>query len=305
MFLVGALTVVLCMILRASDIVFRTSVLNSCSIIFIVGGEHIIAAVMLWIFSRLKKSQPIKLSITQWMSLIFIGCGVSVGGVWCFTKAFLYINPAIVILLQKLQPIVIILLSSMFLKEKINLKFLIFSILAIISAYFMSFGFLPIDFSMNLKGVSYALGAVCLWGAGTVVGKSLIADISPFDMSRYRYYIGAWFCLILFSCIYLGSFDNNIIKSNFETLISLKSNIFALVYMALISGGLLSLYLYYLGLKRITASLSGILELFYPISSVILSWLVLGYEFKWYELVFGSLVLVFMSFATFTTRSRS
>lgn len=305
MFLVGVLAVVLCMILRASDIIFRSSVLDSCSIVFIVGVEHIIGAVVLWIFSRLKKVQPIKLGITQWMSLIFIGCGVSVGGVWCFTKAFLYINPAIVILLQKLQPIIIILLSSLFLKERISLKFLIFSILGIISAYFMSFGFLPIDFSMNLKGVLYALGAVCLWGAGTVVGKNLIADISPFDMSRYRYYIGAWFCLILFSCIYLGSFDNNIIKSNFETLISLKSSMFALIYMALISGGLLSLYLYYLGLKRISASLSGILELFYPVSSIILSWLVLGYEFKWYELVFGSLVLIFMSFATFTTRSRS
>ena len=302
MFLVGVVFLVVCMVLRASDILFRTSIIDNCSIIFLIGMEHILASVVIWLISRIKKAEKLKLTASQWLGLIFVGCGASVGGIWCFTTAFLYINPAIVILLQKLQPIVVMVLSFIFLQEKITRWFVVFSVLGIISAYFMSFGFNPIDTNITATGVCYALGAVVLWGGGTVVGKNLLKDITVFNMTKYRYYMGALFCSVLFLAIFSLSFSDNIIKTDFITLSSSNRSMISLLYMSLISGGVLSLYLYYLGLKRVSASMAGIIELLYPVSSLILSWAILGYKFHWYEMVFGGLLLVFMSLATLSSR---
>ncbi len=304
MFFIGVALLIICMLLRASDILFRTSVIDSCSVIFLIGVEHIIASVIMWLISVVKKTPRLKLTVSGWLGLVFVGCGASVGGIWCFTTAFLYINPAIVIILQKLQPIVVLVLSVIFLQEKITKWFVIFSILGIISAYFMSFGFNPIDTHITLSGVGYALGAVILWGAGTVVGKKLLKDVGVFDMTKYRYYVGALFCISLFIAVFISSYSNNFIKTDFLTMINSNRSMMAVVYMSLISGGVLSLYLYYQGLSKVSASLSGVIELFYPVSSLLLAWGVLGYKFHWYELVFGSLLLLFMSLATLSSRTK-
>ena len=306
MFFIGVILLIVCMVLRATDILFRTSVIESCSVIFLIGMEHIIATVVMWLISRIKKTQKLKLTLFQWGGLIFVGCGASVGGIWCFTKAFLYMNPALVILLQKLQPIVVLSLSFIFLREKISRSFVIFSLLGVVSAYFMSFGFDfnwgQTDTGSTTYGVIYALLAVALWGGGTVVGKNLLKDISVFDMTKYRYYIGALFCFLVFVVVLGTSFSDNFIRKDFINLFDSKISVISLIYMSLISGGVLSLYLYYLGLQKVSASLSGIIELFYPVSSLILSWAVLGYSFHWYELVFGGLLLVFMSCATLSSK---
>ena len=306
MLFMGVTLLIVCMVLRATDILFRTTVIESCSVIFLVGMEHIIATVVMWLLSRIKKTEKLKLTLFQWIGLIFVGCGASVGGIWCFTKAFFYMNPALVILLQKLQPIVVMLLSFIFLREKITRFFILFSILGVVSAYFMSFGFnfegIHTDMSSTVYGIIYSLLAVVLWGGGTVVGKNLLKDISVFDMTKYRYYIGALFCTVVFLVVLGSSFTDNFIKDDFIALYNSRSSQIFLIYMSLISGGVLSLYLYYLGLKKVSASLSGVIELFYPVSSLILSWAVLGYTFHWYELVFGGLLLVFMSCATLSSR---
>ena len=60
------------------------------------------------------------------MSFFIVGGVGSALSTLAFTKAFGLINPSLVILLQKLQPVVAITLSAVFLKEKINSRSLFF-----------------------------------------------------------------------------------------------------------------------------------------------------------------------------------
>ncbi|MEI8634470.1 DMT family transporter [Vibrio sp. PP-XX7] len=59
--------------------------------------------------------------------LIFIGGVGSALGTLAYTEAFHYLNPTIVILLQKLQPVVAILLAYLVLKEQIQSSFLLWA----------------------------------------------------------------------------------------------------------------------------------------------------------------------------------
>jgi drug/metabolite transporter (DMT)-like permease len=157
--------------------------------------EHLIACVALlpWFpgFAPLKKLSP-----KDWFLLLYIACGVSVGGILCFTTAFGLINPAVVILLQKLQPIVTITLSIVFLRERIAKSFYPLAALAMAAGYVLVFGFHLPDNILHgdaIVGAMLALAATALWGSGTALGKSLLTRMEPKLLTRYRYFFGLAF----------------------------------------------------------------------------------------------------------------
>ena len=155
----GPLFIVLCMFLRGTDILFRKITLSGITPLELITLEHLIACIallpLLPNFRILKK-----LSAYDLFCLAFVSFGASVLGILCFTTAFNYINPAIVILLQKLQPVVTIFLSVLILKETIHKGFYLWATIAILSGYILSFGFtLPaLSFqSLQFKGIFFAL----------------------------------------------------------------------------------------------------------------------------------------------------
>ncbi|MCL4278097.1 MAG: EamA family transporter, partial [Ignavibacteriaceae bacterium] len=75
-------------------------------------------------------------------------------GTMAITKALFYVNfvnLSVVILLQKLQPVFAIALASVFLKEKLSFRFIFWAGIAIVGAYFMTFGTNLPDFSTGDK----------------------------------------------------------------------------------------------------------------------------------------------------------
>lgn len=307
----GIVCVLLCMLFRASDVIFRSESLSHYSVLTLISLGQIIATtgitIILLLKSKLLKKgleELKKLRYIDWIYIIIIGSMVSIGGIVCFSQAFLYINPAIVILLQKLQPVIVIGLSTVFLKERFSPWFYIFSFLGIVSAYFLSFGFNPIRLDFNFYGITLSLLSVIFWGVGTVIGKKLLStSISSFNLTVLRYYVGTVFILsiIFIKHLYIGE---DIVK-NISDIFKNYTLLFPVIYMALVSGGLLSLYLYYIGLNRIKASLSSVLELSFPILSIVFSWIFLGYSMKTYEIVFSVLLLLFMGLASLFEEKRN
>lgn len=278
----GSYLILLCMLIRSTDVFFRFNILKIISPIQLIFLEHFIACIVLTLFWR--KFKFIKLNFKEWFSLIFISWGASVGGILFFTLAFMYINPSVVILFQKLQPVVTISLAFLILGERKNYKFFLLASLALFSSYIVAFEFTFPSIQLLRKkefiGAMFSLIAVFLWGSGTVFGKFLLKKMGSLEVTVYRYYLGLIFSAFLAFLIDKALFSN------------LANNvILGVSYMALFPG-LLSLVLYYIGLKSTSASTASILELFFPISSVTIVWIFLDKPLSFIQIIAGFFLII-------------
>ena len=267
--IIGPCLVLLCMLLRATDVLFRSVTLTHIAPLELITLEHLVACLALLPFS-IKWLRVPHLSLKEFLCLLFVGWGSSVGGIVCFTAAFDCMNPALVILLQKLQPVVTIFLSVFVLQERISNRFYFWSLSALAAAYVLAFGMrwptAMLFQSSNFKGTCLALLAVVFWGSGTVFGKILLAKIDSFSLTQCRYYLGLLFAAFLL--LATGKFSSLAITKNPSLMLNIS-------YMALVPG-FAALAAYYHGLRHTSAAIASILELFFPAASIVIAWVFLG-----------------------------
>jgi len=238
--------------------------LTSSQIVFI---EHVMLALyaipVLWVTRKHLR----KLSIRQWGAILFIAWGGSAIASILFTRAFLYGNPNAILLLQKLQPVFAVLLARWLLRERLTRLYPMYLILALLGTYLLTFGVsLPHGISdIRLVGALLALGAAGLWGGSTVMGRYLLSDL-PFETVTALRFIVALPLLLAF-----------VWGSNWSTMVHHAMSpavLLNLVFQALLPS-LVSLLLYYYGLRQTKASYATIAELAFPACGLLLNWLVL------------------------------
>ena len=203
----------------------------------------------------------------DWLAFILVALLGGAIGTMAITKALFYVNfvnLSVVILLQKLQPVFAITLATIFLKEKLPKKFFWWASLAIVGAYFMTFGTTLPDFSTGNKttvAAMFALVAAISFGSSTVLSKRALRNVS-FEMGTYlRFLFSAFIMLVL--VISLGDIGS---LSKITT-----GQVFVFLIIAFTTGGA-AIFLYYFGLKRITASVATICELAFPLTAVLLEY---------------------------------
>jgi len=226
-------------------------------------------------------------------SFFMIGGVGSALSTLAFTKAFTVLNPSLVILLQKLQPVVAITLSGIFLKEKIDSKFIFWSAICIIAglgvSYQQIFGGLSINkFSDIFKGNTPYLGvilslfAVIGWGSATVFGKYLQSNqFKTNEIMSGRFFFG------LLTSLYL-------LLGPKPILTNLNQLFFKDILLLVLLSGVIGMFFYYRGLKRLPAKVATLAELFFPICAVIVNWLYLNSTLDWIQII-SAVVLVFGS----------
>ncbi len=292
MFALNSLFIIFAAFLWATDSFFRYPLLgrgfSSASIVF---TEHLIALFFLIVFVSYKKIKIFKLQKKEWLSLCFIGLFSSALATVLFTMSFNYGNPSVSILLQKFQPLVVIFCGAVFLKEKLTRSFYVYASLAIGAGFFLSFP--DLNFSIFseqkntweiLRPAALAISAAVLWALGTVVGKNVLKSVQPSVVVFWRYFFG------LFGVVLIGLVQGQSINS--IDLFSEAKNIQSLMYMSLIVG-LFSMVLYYQGLKTVKASVATLLELIFPVTSVMINYFFLDQKLNLIQLIAGS-VLVFV-----------
>jgi drug/metabolite transporter (DMT)-like permease len=216
----------------------------------------------------------LELKFTDWILAFLIGAGGSALATFFYTAAYEYLNPSVIILLQKLQPIFVTLVAYVFLKERPEKSFYGWAALALIAAVFLSLPYFQATstlkgmLSLNLesRGVIYALTAAALWGTATVCGKVLLnRQHSVRVVTFWRYAFGA---LTLSMMAFVSPIHHGV---SWEILSS--GVLQSLLYMSLVSG-LLAMLIYYRGLAQTPASVATFVELLHPVSAVILNfWL--------------------------------
>ncbi|MFH1196948.1 MAG: DMT family transporter [bacterium] len=267
-------------------IVLRPSLFN-LSVPLVVFIESTFATILLSpIFSsRFKKIS--QLSGLDWLAFLGVAIFGGAVGTMAIVKALFYVNfvnLSIVILIQKLQPVFAILLAAILLKEKLTLGFFLWAGIAIIGAYLMTFGIsLPV-FSTGdktLVAALFSLLAAFSFGSSTVFSKRALKNVG-FEVGTFlRFFITSFLMLILVLSLNLIGEVTNISSGQFTVFI----------IIALTTGGP-AIFLYYYGLKNISASVATICELAFPLSALILEYFVHGRVLDWLQWV-GVAILIF------------
>lgn len=284
---IGPFLVALGSLLWATDSPVRYSLTEKLSSTAIVFVEHLVGFIFSIPLVLKNYKQLYSFTKRHWFSLLFISLGGSVAATWFFTMSFSISNPTTTILVQKIQPIIAIILASFILKEKIVRKkrFWIVAIIAMVAVYFVSFGdgnfgpalvdiFNPATYllpftsfdSATVAGLGFALLAAFFWGGSTVFGKLMLEKVSFQFMTALRYFFATIFLFVI--VLAFGIFS--------EVLTISGEQLLALVYLGLIPG-LLALVIYYKGLKSTKASVATLCELIYPVSAALINWILLGF----------------------------
>jgi drug/metabolite transporter (DMT)-like permease len=251
-------------------IVLRPS-LYSLPVPLVVFVESTIVAILLSPYFIKKLPSLKNLETKDWLAFFLVALLGGAVGTMAITKALFYVNfvnLSVVILLQKLQPVFAITLAAIFLKEKLPVQFFFWAALAIIGAYFMTFGTKLPALSTGDKTAAaamFALIAAFSFSSSTVLSKRALRNVS-FEMGTYlRFLFSAFIMLVL--VISLGDINS------ITEITTKQAAIFLII--AFTTGGL-AIFLYYFGLKRITASVAAICELAFPLTAVILEYFIRG-----------------------------
>jgi len=259
----GPVLIMIAASLWALDGVVRRSlfVLPPITIVFF---EHAIGALLLLPFflPRLRKEKVTAKDLLL-VTTVSLFSGL-LGTLW-FTQALLkvnFISFSVVFLLQKLQPIFAITSAHIFLKERITRDYAKWAALALVAAYFVTFKNGYISFatgSGTIEAALLAVGAAVCWGTGTTLSKMVLKRKSDVTATGLRFSITAILAFVaMFILGQQGSFTQPSV-----------SDLGRLVFIAL-STGMISIYIYYRGLKQTQAKVATIVELIYPLLAVLI-----------------------------------
>ncbi len=268
-FSLSSLFVILAASLWGVDgIVLRPS-LSNLPVVLVVFIESSVVAVILTPFFIKRAGFLRKLKAKDWLAFVGVALFGGAIGTMAITKALFFVNfvnLSIVIFIQKLQPVFALLLAWLLLKEKLPRAFFFWAATAIAGAYLMTFGFTLPDFQTDKKVIlaaGYSLIAAFSFGSSTVLSKRALKNVS-FEVGTYlRFLITAVLMLLL------AVFTKDI------SAITKVSHLQALVFLLIaFSTGGPAIFLYYYGLKKISASSSTIFELAFPLTAVLLEYFI-------------------------------
>ncbi|MFH0952258.1 MAG: EamA family transporter [Patescibacteria group bacterium] len=248
---------------------------------------HGVAAVFLTYFLVKKRWELKNLDRKDWLAFILVGIFGGALGTMAIIGAIIFVhnndlNISVVLLLQKLQPIFAILLALVWLKERPRNTFYLWAVIALAGSYLLTFGLDKPDLSAGgmIIPALLAILAAFSFGSSTVFSKKAITKISHGLGTALRFFITTGVMLIIITVIsILNGFDINTSYAGFNGFQTINWNIIlAFVIIALTTGGT-AIFIYYWGLKRVLASRSTIYEMAFPVSAVILEYLIHGKTF--------------------------
>ena len=294
--LAGPLLVALAGFLWATDALVRYPAIDRVDPTFIVFVEHILAVAILlpWILLK-HRDQIFSLNLREWLAAAFSGIGGSALGTIFFTASFLYINPSVAVLLQKLQPIMVVLIAYVMLGERPGKKFYLWGSIAFVAGLILSFPdmnfrFLSGGVNLHSKGIQYAFAAALLWAASTVTGKILLQRTPTVLATFWRFFFG------LLGLLVILSFAKTPLP--WASAFASGANFYSLLYLSLIPG-LLAMMVYYSGLSRTPAGVTTFIELIYPIAAVALNTVFLHTPLSTVQTVAGAILVFAVAMISF------
>lgn len=263
----GPLFVVIAALLWSFDGLLRIS-LYSLPPAVIVFYEHILGFIIL-IPLGIKWFRDVrKMTRREWIAIALVALFSGALGTIFYTAALQFINytsySVVVLLQQQLQPIWAIAAAAILLKEKITKKFVMYAVLALVAAYFITFKDLQVNLatgSGTLIAGLLALSAGLMWGTSTAVSKVVLNKVSFVTGTALRFMLAPIFALVFI----IG--QNQTAALTQLTLPQIQT-----LLLITFSTGMVALLFYYYGLKRTPARITTLCELVWPASAIFIDY---------------------------------
>ncbi len=226
----------------------------------------------------------------KWLPLFFLGLtGVFSYNVFFFT-GLQYISAGRAALIIALNPLVITVFASLFLKEPLNSKQFGGILLSLTGAVFVISNGHPGDIFTTRFGTGELalLGCVLSWVAYSLIGRTVLTTLSPLASVFYSSLIGT---ALLFPPAIHHGLAINILQINTVSWLNL-------MYLG-IFGTALGFSLYYRAIKTIGATRSGVFINLVPLFSILLSWVLLGESIKGAVIIGGLTLLTGVSITNY------
>jgi drug/metabolite transporter (DMT)-like permease len=267
----GALLICIAAILWGFDGVVLTPRLHNLDVELVVFMLHFIPFFLFSIFLSKEYKNLKEFTKLDFLGFFLVALFGGALGTMAIVKALFLVNfqqLTIVVLLQKLQPIFAIALASIVLKEKLNANFLLWGAIAIVGAYFLTFGTKLPNFetdSNTVHAALYALLAAFSFGSSTVFSKKLLTKFSFKTTTFYRYGFTSVIMLIIV-----------LIGGKLVLLESVTNTNWLIMGIIALTTGSGAIFIYYYGLRSVKAIVATICELCFPISAVVFDYFING-----------------------------
>jgi drug/metabolite transporter (DMT)-like permease len=221
-----------------------------------------------------------------------IGSGVlgSALGTVCFTQALTLLNSSLANLLLNVQPVISVLFSWFWLRERPRPRFYPWAAVALACGATMAFNpeaiRSPHRFGLGVLFVGAT--AVC-WGTSTTLGRAAMIEIDFKTGTALRYLIGAGATFVLAALN--GHIGTRLRWSALGQTSTLRDMAGLLVVAAITPT-----FLYFAGLARTRASVATFAEMAQTFASLIITWGVLGDALSAPQVMAGAVLLVAVFF---------
>jgi drug/metabolite transporter, DME family len=251
----GVLLVAIAAALWGLDPILRKPLASSTSATTIVFGEHVVLVVLTLPLLVPALRAMVGAGSRAIAASIGIGAGASAVATILFTDALFHSDFITPVVLQKVQPLVAVVAAAIVLRERPRPRFAWFLFAALLGLWLVNQPH-PLDpTAKGLRPVVESLAAAILWACGTVLGRYLGRDLEFQHILSLRFFFG-----LVASAIALPVMNAKAYAGAHDSL--------WIAYYA-IATGLISLALYYYGLKRTPAVLASLAELTYPAIAVL------------------------------------
>ena len=265
--IIGAVAISISAILWGLDGVVLTPRLYNLKVGYVVFILHAIPFVLMNFFLYKQYSYIKKFTRRDLLIIFLIALLGGAIGTLSIVKALFLVNfqnLSIVVLLQKLQPIFGIALAGILLGEKIHKQFILWAVIAISAGYFLTFGLSLPDLETGSDTVTaalFALLAAFSFGSSTIFSKMILKRYTFKTATFYRY--GTTTMIMLVYVLITGQLD--------QFQVTTRQNWIFFIVIALTTGSG-AIFLYYYGLNHVKAIISLIVELLFPITTILLDY---------------------------------
>ena len=306
----GFLLIALAAAMWGTDGILRAPLTSDLPAGMIVFLEHAILVLATLPLLRGAMGTLRTLDAGEWVSLVLIGAGASAVATALFTQSFTYGEFTTTLLLQKLQPLIVLVGAWWLLRERPLPRYWLFFVPAVGGAWLITFSS-PFDVSVaEATPALLALGAAALWGMGTVLGRKLTPKIEFKQLTALRFLIGLPAAAVVVTLHSDWGVLDTLRAGDFLGTAETPSGITVpggLILLAAIPG-LIALLSYYRGLRTTPAISATLAELAFPLSAITLNAIFLERTpdgSQWIGVVVLAATIVVMSIASATRKSEA
>jgi drug/metabolite transporter (DMT)-like permease len=224
------------------------------------------------------------------ISIIASGLLGSALGTVCFTAALTLLNASLANLLLNVQPVISVLVSWFWLRERPLPRFYPWAAVALACGATMAWSPDAVEAPRRLAlGLLYIAATALCWGASTTFGRAAMIEIDFKTGAGLRYLVGTVGTFVL------AAVDGHIAERLRWSVLATPSTLKDMAGLLLVAA-ITPTFIYFAGLARTRASVATFAEMAQTFASLIITWGVLGEALTLQQTAAGAFLLVSVFF---------